>query len=283
MRLIVTADLHFNHKRSRPLAIDLIERINQRSGDVLLLIGDTAAADGDDLEQALSSIRFPGPKLFVAGNHELWTNGPDSHHLFQESLPARVRALGWQWLETEPFVAGDVALVGSIGWYDYSFAPRSLGIPDRFYEAKISPGAAERLNGYAHLLGDDVPDAATDIFARWNDGRHIKLGRSDHEFLQERMSQLKENLASLTARRIVAAVHHVPFEELLPPRHSPTWDFARAYLGTAQMGQLLAADPRVTHVLCGHSHFPIDQSIGTLRAINVGSGYREKRLLELDL
>ena len=94
MRLIVTADLHFNHKRSRPLAIDLIERINQRSGDVLLLIGDTAAADGDDLEQALSSIRFPGPKLFVAGNHELWTNGPDSHHLFQESLPARVRALG---------------------------------------------------------------------------------------------------------------------------------------------------------------------------------------------
>ena len=105
MRLLATADLHFNHPKSRHLAEDLIGQINRAGGDVLLLVGDTAVADGDSLEQCLSLFRFAGPKLFVAGNHELWTRGPDSYRLFTEELPRRVGALGWRWLEAEPFVA----------------------------------------------------------------------------------------------------------------------------------------------------------------------------------
>ena len=41
MRVLLTSDLHHNHKRSRPLADDLIDRINQTPGDVLVLVGDT--------------------------------------------------------------------------------------------------------------------------------------------------------------------------------------------------------------------------------------------------
>ena len=43
---------------------------------------------------------------------------------------------------------GDVGFAGSLGWYDYSFAQASLGIPRRFYEAKVSPGVAERLGEF---------------------------------------------------------------------------------------------------------------------------------------
>ncbi len=103
MRLLATADLHYNHRRSRPLAEQVIHDINAAGGDVLLVIGDTASADGDALEECLSRFHWAGPKLFVAGNHELWTAGPDSHHLFTHVLPGRVRALGWQWLQTDPF------------------------------------------------------------------------------------------------------------------------------------------------------------------------------------
>jgi len=95
MRLLVTADLHFNHPRSRPLAVALIAKMNATGGDVLLLVGDTAVLAGDDLEVCLSSFNFDGPKLFVAGNHELWTGGNDSYEIFTTALPARVRALGW--------------------------------------------------------------------------------------------------------------------------------------------------------------------------------------------
>jgi hypothetical protein len=285
-RLLITADLHYNHPRSRPLADDLIDRMNTAGGDVLLVVGDTAASDGDALEQCLSRFRFPGPKLLVAGNHELWAHGLDSHHLFSHSLPLRARALGWHWLEDDPFIRDGLAIVGSIGWYDYSFAPPTLGIPRRFYENKISPGAAERLSEFAHLLepGDDMSPSGREVVARWNDGKFVKLGRSDETFLQERLESLQTRLTALTgAGEVIAAVHHLPFSELLPPlRGGGQRDFAKAFLGSGRIGELLLRFPNIRRVFCGHSHFPAESRIGPIHAVNVGSGYRHKTFLEVD-
>ena len=286
MRLLLTADLHFNHPRSRPLVTDLIERMNAASGDVLIVIGDTAVADGESLEQCLSLFRFAGPKLFVAGNHELWTQRSDSYAIYTQELPRRVRALGWHWLEDEPFVTDHVAIVGNVGWYDYSFAQPSLGIPRRFYRAKVSPGAAARLEQYAHLLAqaDDVPPHAMEIVARWNDGRHVRLHRSDEAFLDELLARLHRQLASLAhVETIVAAIHHLPFAELLPPPHSWQWDFAKAYLGSAAISAELLRHANVHHLFCGHSHFPAAARIGEIEAVNIGSGYRSKAFKHLDL
>jgi predicted phosphohydrolase len=286
MRILLTADLHYNHPKGQSLADELIERMNLAGGDVLAVVGDTAAADGDHLEQCLSRFRFPGPKLFVAGNHELWTRSSDSYALFNHDLPRRIRELGWQWLETEPFIAGDVAIVGTVGWYDYSFAVPELGIPRRFYEAKVSPGAAERFASFSHLFdrSDDIPLIAREIVARWNDGKFIKLGRSDEAFLQELLDRLSIQLQSLAdVPNIIACVHHVPFRELLPPPHSNQWDFAKAFLGSERLGQLLLTYPNVKHVFCGHSHLPMELSIGDLHAVNIGCGYRWKTYQVLDV
>ena len=285
MRLIATADLHYNHPRSRALAEDIIAQMNQAGGDALLVVGDTAAADGDALERCLSLFRFAGPKLFVAGNHELWTSGDDSYALHAEQLPRRVRALGWQWLETEPFVAGDVAIVGSVGWYDYSFAQPSLGIPRRFYERKISPGAAERYSEFASLFENatDLSPASREIVARWNDGRNVKLHRSDEAFLSEILARLKAQLDAQQAAHVIAAIHHLPFRELLPPPHNAQWDFAKAYLGSEKIGELLLRYSNVQYVLCGHSHLALEAKVGPIHAINIGSGYRWKTFRTLDL
>lgn len=281
MRLIVTADLHFNHAAGQAAAEKAADELGHTEGDALLLLGDTSADDGDALERALAAIQFNGPKLFLCGNHELWTNRADSYALFVDELPRRVRAAGWRWLETDPFEAGGVAVVGSVGWYDYAFAPADLNIPRRFYEAKVSPGAAGRLGEFEHLLGDDVPASAMDIVARWNDGKHVKLGRSDEAFLNERVERLQQSLASVSAAKVVAAVHHVPLAELLPPRRAAPFDFVRAYLGSPRLGEMLLADSRVSHVLCGHSHSTADVRIGGVRAINVGSTYHQKRIVTL--
>lgn len=286
MRLLVTADLHYNHRHGKPLSEQLIARMNGAGGDVLLVIGDAATAEGDDLERCLSLFRFPGPKLFVAGNHELWTQRPDSYSIYTDELPRRVRALGWQWLETEPFVAGEVTIIGSVGWYDYAYARDALGIPRRFYEHKVSPGAAERFSEFARLFDpdDDIPPASRDLLARWNDGKFVKLHRSDEAFLAELMIRMEQQLsAAATSRQVIAAVHHVPFGELLPPARGAQWDFARAYLGSPRIGQLLQRAPNVSHVLCGHSHFPAEAHLGPIHAINIGSGYRYKTFRTLDL
>lgn len=286
MRLLVTADLHFNHRGSRPAAERLIDDMNAAGGDGVLLVGDTAVADGDCLEQCLSRFTIRGPKLFVAGNHELWTEGSDSYKLFNDDLPRRIRAAEWHWLEAEPFVAGDAAVVGSVGWYDYSFAQPSLGIPTRFYEWKVSPGAAKRLGDYPFLFsrGDDIPRAARDVMARWNDGKFVKLHRSDKEFLDERLADLRRSLDTVTnCSRVLAAIHHLPFRELLPPSHSAQWDFTKAYLGSERIGALLEEYPNVTRAYSGHSHFAREATIGHVHAINIGSGYRSKTFLQVDL
>ncbi|HEV2293278.1 MAG TPA: metallophosphoesterase [Tepidisphaeraceae bacterium] len=285
MRVLITADLHYNHPKSQPLAEELIDSINDAGGDVLLVVGDTAASDGDWLERCLSRFRFAGEKLFVAGNHELWTNGPDSFELFNHQLPRRVRGLGWRWLQDEPFIAGDATIVGSIGWYDYSLAQESLGIPQRFYEAKISPGAAEQLDEWSFLLDreDDVPPHAREVVARWNDGKFVKLKRSDATFTELLCDQLEAQLMARAGKRIIAAIHHLPFRELLPPPRTAQWDFAKAYLGSRRLGEVLLRCPAVTKVFCGHSHFPAEATVGHIRAVNIGSGYRDKTYKVLDV
>ena len=286
MRLLVTADLHFNHPRSRALAEQVIGTMNAAGGDVLLVVGDTAAADGAELEQCLSLFRFNGPKLFVAGNHELWTRRDDSYTIFQQELPERIRKLGWQWLQTEPFVAGEVAIVGSIGWYDYAFAPETLGIPRRFYQAKVSPGAAERFPQYDALFATthDIDPASRRIVARWNDVNFVKLQRSDDEFLQELLDQLDAQLDALKAHpQVIAAVHHLPFRQLLPPSHGMQWDFAKAYLGSPRIGELLLRFANVRHLFCGHSHMAAETDVGPIHAINIGSGYRYKTFRVIDV
>ena len=307
MRLLVTADLHYNHGRSRLLAEELIDQMNDSAARStaagqsvgVLVVGDTAAADGDDLERCLSRFRVDGPKLFVAGNHELWTHRADSHALFEGELPTRVRAIGWHWLEGEPVVfpgdggadeGGGVAVVGSVGWYDYSFALPLLGIPRRFYAHKVSPAAATRFAEFAHLLErtDDISPAGMDVAARWNDGRHVKLHRTDEQFLAERLAVLAADLDRLETRQdvraIVVGVHHVPFAELMPPKPQfvSSRAFAGGFLGSPAIGELLLRYPKVRRVYCGHSHLAAEAPVGHLRAVNIGSGYRSKTFVEVD-
>jgi hypothetical protein len=115
--------------------------------------------------------------------------------------------------------------------------------------------------------------------ARWNDGAHIKLGRTDEQFLTELLQQMEQQLTDVSSqvKTIVAATHCVPFAELLPPPHGPNWQFIRAFLGSEKIGHLLQRFPKVKHVYCGHSHFPVETQIGPIHTINIGSGYRAKR------
>jgi 3',5'-cyclic AMP phosphodiesterase CpdA len=274
MRLLVTADLHYNHLRSKRPADDLIDQINrlgeQQHIDALLFAGDTAVADGDAIERCLSRIRFAGEKIFLAGNHELWTRSDDSYAIFRDALPRRIRAIGWRWLEDDSFVSSDrrVAIAGTVGWYDYSFAVPQLAISRESYATKV------------------IANTSGQTTARWNDGKFVKLHRSDQAFLDELLTNLGARLDSLRdVPRVLVAVHHVPFEQLLPPHHGTQWDFVRAYLGSRRIGELLTRYAHVRDVVCGHSHVPVETMVGQqVRAINIGSGYRSKvyRLLELD-
>ncbi len=289
MKLLATADLHYDIARSRRPAEGIADDICRQQADALLILGDAAGRDSGILRDCLHLFdRFAGRKFFVAGNHDIWTDpGGDSLHRLEHELPEICRETGFHPLDIEPAIVDGVGLAGSVGWYDFSYRPLELGIPLRFYEAKISPGAAARLGGFDHLLTDrsDIPPAAFEVGARWMDGQHIRLSMSDLDFCRHLLARFEHHLASLSdqCEKIIVGLHHIPFAELVPLTARPGWAFAAAFLGSERFGQVVRRFPKARHILCGHSHKPDRMRIHDIDCINVGCTYREKRYEIIEL
>lgn len=290
MRILVTADLHYDNARSRAPAENLARRVCQTGGDAVVLVGDTAGPDNGPLLACLRLFdAFEGRKFLVAGNHCIWCReGEDSLDRYRRVLPEIAAEAGFHMLDREPAMLGSTALVGSIGWYDYSFRDESLGIPEPFYRAKLSPGAARYLGGHEQLLADHGPeltDVHMNLGVRWMDGRHVRLGISDEQFLEMVADRLDEHLAwaQRRAERTCAFLHHLPFAELVPAGRPPGFAFAAAYMGSGRLGEILRRHEKVRHVFCGHSHWPAEIRVGGMDVINVGSTYTDKRLKVLEL
>ena len=290
MKILVTADLHYDISRSREPVRLLARRVCASGGDAVVLVGDTAGADTGQLVECLSLFdKFPGLKFLVAGNHCLWCRpGEDSMHRYRHVLPAVAAEAGFHLLDEAPAYIGDIALVGSVGWYDYSFRDKSLGIPEPFYRAKLAPGAARYLGGHDDLLAahsHELTDAHMSLGVRWMDGLHVRLGVSDEQFLDMVAATLQEHirLAAEKARRICVFVHHLPFAALVPAGRPPGFAFAAAFMGAERLGELIRRCPKVTHVFCGHSHWPTEILVGGINVLNVGSTYTDKKLKVLEL
>lgn len=292
MRILVTGDLHYDSPRSRAAAADMARRICRAGGDALVLVGDTASADYQPLRECLRLMAgFPGLRLLVPGNHCLWClEGEDSLTRYERTLPAVAAEEGFVLLDHQPVVLEGVGLVGSVGWYDYSYRQEDLGIPVDFYRAKLAPGAARLSPEHRGLLeahAERLGPRQLDISTRWMDGQHVRLGMSDDEFLDYLLLRLGAQLEAMDAdasvRRVLAFLHHLPCRQLVPYGRPPPIAFAAAYMGSDRIGQTLAACRKLTHAYCGHSHWPARCRLGQAEVINVGSTYVEKNLEVLEI
>src|SRR5262249_30611769 len=67
-------------------------------------------------------------KALVPGNHDIWVEADDprgdSLTVYREHLPAACAAHGFHYLDAGPLLLpeADLAVVGTINWYDYSWA-----------------------------------------------------------------------------------------------------------------------------------------------------------------
>ena len=287
MRIAVTADLHFEVARSAEPARAMAAELCGSPADALIIAGDTFAFETEGLTAALRHFDgFPGAKFLVAGNHDLWTRTGDSELIYQ-TLGQAAAAAGFHFLDDAPAVLGGVGLVGNIGWWDLSYRRAELGVPLRFYEAKVAPGAAGMFEQHRRLLdpaeGEPPTERAIAIRARWMDGVRVRRRQTDAEFLQMCLDRLDRHLTEIAPQVdvIVAAVHHLPFAELVPLYGDDRYDFAAAYLGSPRIGEVLLAHPKVRLAFCGHSHRPGRVQHGGLTCLNVGSGYTFKQKIEV--
>lgn len=270
MKIAVTADLHWGVGRAGDRTTRALrDYLLAQPPDVFIVAGDVG--EGGAFAGCLDRFReLPGVRLLIPGNHDLWLRDPSQSSLavYQRRLPSIASQRGFQVLDHAPWISedGKLAIVGSMNWYDYSFADPALlseyPSASEMYERKLFPNA------------------------RHNDGQYVHLGMSDAEFTGRLVGAFRGQLEALpaTVERIIAVQHHPPVRELFYPSALTTVDqrFWLAYTGNRTMEAAVLEDARVSHVFCGHTHATVDAVVQGKRCRNVGGDYHWKRLVWLD-
>lgn len=276
LRIAITADMHFGtrHTAGHRTNLALAARLVEQPPDLLILAGDVGA--GDDFDRALELFeRLPSRKAVLPGNHDIWVRTDDprgnSLDLYDRHLPEVATAHGFTYLDRESLVFpdSDLAVVGSINWYDYSWDNDRL-------RAAAPDDWQERLRSKRFVRG------------MHNDANFIRWPLDDVSFTDRVVTKLIADLdvALAQASKAVVVVHHPPLRGLLYPAEEPLpldallW---RAFSGNARLeAELTARASRIPFVFCGHTHAAVSCEVNGMRGYNVGSDYHFKRLLWLD-
>ncbi|MEQ8221577.1 MAG: metallophosphoesterase [Candidatus Eremiobacterota bacterium] len=263
MKIIATCDLHYGLKKwGNDSTKEIAGNVINSDADVFIIAGDI----GEGLQNFQSCLElfkeFKGYKLIVPGNHDLWCKEGQSFQIYSEILKEICESNGFHYLDTGPFVMDNIGFVGNIGWYDYSFKLEELNIPIKYYEEKCLPKVA-----------------------RWNDRRFIKWDYNDYEFLGLLLDKMEKHIKHIYehVETIIGVTHHMPFEHMIRKTNYMSWDFARAYLGSKKIGELYLNYKKIKLAICGHNHRYVRATKGHVECISVGSTYRQKELLTIEI
>ena len=260
MKIGVTSDLHTDvtplNKQVLPY---IVEAVQKAELDIFILAGDLSP-DLFELSQTLTAFadsHLKCSKLFVPGNHDIWVIRHP--HVTSEQKCRAMAELchecDFHPLGVEPFVRDGVGFCGTIGWYDYSFRQEKYNISKAQYASK-------------QLLG-----------SVWNDVRYAKWDGTDPEVAHRFEDELQGQIDSIkeTVSRIIVTTHHVPFQACVVYQDKLPWDFFSAFMGSRGLGEICLKEPLVTHALFAHTHFPIQQQVGSVTAICSPIGYLHNR------
>jgi len=275
LRLALTADLHWGIRPAGDEATRLlIDFLRKEQPDAFILAGDVGA--GDNFTSCLALFAdLACPKALVPGNHDIWVEPQDprgdSLQVYRETLRRRCAEHGFHYLDGGPLLlpGGEVALVGSINWYDYSWSIDRL-------RGQL-PDWEERLRSKRFLRGQH------------NDARFVRWPLDDGRFTAQVVRTLEAHLehALQQVGQVLVVTHHPPFYGLAFPRPDATvsidgllWD---AFAGNQALEELLAQHAEhIPYVFSGHTHRARENTLGPIRGYNIGGDYHYKRLLLLE-
>ena len=256
MKIGLISDLHTDVTPwNKALVPHLIDAVGTADLDVLVFAGDFAR-HLVQLSETLNAFHLANlacEMLFVPGNHDIWAIETPNVTSEQKCgiISELCHACGIRPLMDEPFITEKIGFCGTIGWYDYSFAPNGFEFSDDQYAEKELMGAV------------------------WNDKRYAKWDDTDPVIARRFETALGTQIASIRddVSRIIVVTHHVPFRECIRYRGKLPWDFFRAFMGSKHLGTQCLQEPLVTHVLFGHTHRALDIQIQSVRAISAPVGY----------
>ena len=272
LRIAITADLHWGHRTGADAVRLLASYLHAQPPDVLVLAGDLGV--GLAFDECLRLFAdLPCRKALVPGNHDIWVQADDpngdSLKLYEVGLPASCGRLGLHYLDQGALLLPvDVALVGSINWYDYSWALEEL--------RRRFPLEEHRLRSMRFTRG------------RHNDANFVRWPLDNSQFTAQVVTTFERHLqaALSTTDKAIVIAHHPPFHGLsFPQQESPLsldallWE---GFSGNRAMEEVLSRHvERIPFAFCGHTHRAREAMLGPIRGYNIGGDYGFKRLLVL--
>jgi len=275
MRIVLTSDLHVDSSACNRDAIgDMVDRVAAAKPDVLVIAGDIS----DDVEELGETLeQFAGLAaecVFVPGNHDIWlrphverTPDLDSTTKYDIHLAGRVIDAGFNAVWKTPCIAGETAFVGTIGWYDYAFAPAYMDLSTADCERR-------RYEGYTW---QDLRFALWRPRGERESDRELSDVDVTRMFNDDLATMLREVDARDDVRRIATVTHHLPFVEMVRYSDLPKWDYFCTFMGSAETGKIIEQYEKVTHVLAGHTHCAIDVERNGRRCVTSPLGYLARK------
>lgn len=259
--IVTLSDLHLDHRANWLVAEAMAYALIELAPDLLILAGDLASIPSR-VEKALRFFQpLAGRVLFVPGNHDLWAPTAEEERLAEVNTWDMYRThyaklceeIGIHYLPSGPYVSGDLAIVGTCGWYDYSLA---------------SP-----LARLLHSVEDFEAKGKGNL--RWTDGWRVRWrdhdGRVMHdaEVCRIMEADLAAQIASLPAevRTVVAVTHHLPFKEVSRSHGGLAGDYFTAFMGSTGLGKVLLTEPRTRLAVYGHIHQIFDDWVEGIRVV----------------
>jgi 3',5'-cyclic AMP phosphodiesterase CpdA len=275
MRIAITADLHWGpHTVGNAATLRLRDFLRAEPPDLLILAGDIGAGDPSFGECLELFADLPGRKALVPGNHDIWVQANDARgdslDVYRQHLPNLAEQHGFAYLDAGPLLLPEasLAIVGTMNWYDYSWALAEL--------RRTFPDEEARLTTKVFTRG------------RHNDARFVRWPLDDRRFTAEVVQTFERHLRTALeeAAHAVIVTHHPPFAGLNWPREGPPsldsllWV---AFSGNQTLEALLQRHAeRIPFAFCGHTHRARQNTLGPIRGYNIGGDYHFKRLLMLD-
>jgi Calcineurin-like phosphoesterase len=280
VRVVFTSDLHVDVTPQNGAILPyLVSRVQQLQPDVFILAGDVGNCLYQ-IDHALTAFdTLSCTRLFVPGNHDLWTesrravrNGKDSGFKHDEALPAICRKHDVVYLPGNPAVIDGVGFVGSVGWYDFSFRPRDL---DAIYDVADYERGELSDPQYRTGVWNDCREVAWLAHRNAADWRLRSRKVDTLALFEELFGRFVSDLAVVrpSMEKLFTVLHTNPFIECLGDRNPP--DPFDAYAGATRLGEKLArvATEVPTICICGHRHDPLDIIVKNVRVLRSPLGY----------
>jgi hypothetical protein len=267
MTVAYTSDIHINSSAENSELVNAIRvRLAEVPPDIFILAGDISSSIADIRRAFEFFSDIPCIKLFVPGNHDIWTeDGITSDGKYFELLPKLCEEHGVHPLWMEPYPYGGTVFCGSMGWYDLSLRTHLVPFTDEDYAKKRY-----------HLL-----TWMDKLRVRFHGGgRVLSDGELTDMLLERYIADCEKSAAK--ADRIISVFHHLPFREAVDYIGRPGWDYFSAFYGSARFGEYILSNPKISHTFCGHYHrkksldIPAPDTSGALSLFMSPFGYYER-------